>query len=329
MTGKIISHYRVLEKLGEGGMGTVYKGEDLKLKRPVALKFLLPSFAANDSAKARFLREAQAAATLEHPNICPVYGMEDEDGVLCIVMALVDGSSFQAKMRAGMPLADALKYTIEIGEGLRYAHDHGVIHRDIKAANILLSLDGVARITDFGLALLENRSRLTQRGTLLGTINVMAPEQVMAADADRRTDIWALGVLLYELLTGRQPFVRADSDQTMHAILHERAPEVTSVVPGLPADLSWILDKTLSKSRSERYQYVDDLVTDLRAVVSRLSLEQQAMVVGASGQASQEVTKTIAPKPPLIRPGGVGWPLTIATVLLFVAIVYFLVRMTH
>jgi serine/threonine-protein kinase len=252
--------------------------------------------------------------------------MEEEGDLVCIVMGLVEGPSFSRKLRAGMPLQEALKHAIEIGEGLRCAHDHGIIHRDIKASNILISRENVAKITDFGLALQENRSRLTERGTLMGTINVMAPEQVMAEDADRRTDIWAFGVLLYEVLTGRQPFERGSYEATMRAILHERPTEVTRLQPGLPEDLCWILDKTLSKSRSERYQHVDDLVADLRSVAGRLAPEQHALMVGKS-QLTELPTQTVHPPDSKTVRSGLGWPLAAAALVIFAAVVYFLVRM--
>lgn len=188
------SHYRLHDKLGQGGMGEVYRAEDTRLRRAVALKFITAS-ASERSARARFLREAQAAAGLDHPNICPVYGFEEADGLPFIVMALIDGTSLARRMGDRITLGAALDWMIGIGEGLKYAHEHGVIHRDIKAGNVLLTNSGTPRITDFGLAIIEDRSRLTAPGSVMGTVQCMAPEQLVGEDADRRTDIWAAGVL--------------------------------------------------------------------------------------------------------------------------------------
>jgi serine/threonine protein kinase len=283
--GATISHYRVLEKVGEGGMGTVWKAEDVHLQRTVALKFL---HAADDVP--RLLREAQAAASLSHPNICTVYevdpergflamdhGLEEHEGRVFIVMAFVEGESLDRRIRAGLRLGEALDIGIQMGEGLKAAHERGIVHRDVKSANVLVTAEGVATITDFGLALVRDRSRLTMPGTVMGTMTTMAPEQLRAEDADARTDVWALGVVLYEMCTGRLPFAHKDVVGLTRAIFEENAPRPTLICPSLPADLDEVVGKALAKAREDRYQHVDDLVADLRALRRRLTAEQEAL----------------------------------------------------
>jgi serine/threonine protein kinase len=282
VTGQTIAHYRILEKLGEGGMGVVYKAEDLKLRRIVALKFLSDKSLADPIAKARFLREAQSAGCLDHPNICHVYDLEESGEKMFIVMAYVEGRSLTHRLGEGITLGQALELAIQVGEGLKAAHSRGIIHRDVKPANILVGRDEVARITDFGLARIEQRSRITKPGTFMGTVSAMAPEQIRAEDADARTDIWAFGVMLYEICTGRRPFQRATHEASMQAILREDPVRPCAANPKLPPDLDWILGKALAKLPGERYQHIDDLVADLRALRRGLSAEQQGCPVGAA-----------------------------------------------
>jgi eukaryotic-like serine/threonine-protein kinase len=324
LTGRTVLHYRILSKLGEGGMGTVYKAEDQRLRRTVALKFLSPAVFSDPTSRSRFIREAQAAAGLDHPNICTVYGMEEAEGLSFIVMACVDGPSLAQTMAEGMALVQSLDCAIAIGEGLQCAHSHGVVHRDVKAANIIRSPQGVPRITDFGLARLENRSRLTTPGTVMGTITAMAPEQLMAEDADRRTDIWAFGVLLYEMLTGRKPFDRPSAQATMQAILHETPPSPHAVDSRLPREFKWVFEKALAKGRSERYQYIDDLVTDLRAIRRRLTPEQEAVTVCRDQQADV-ATVTVSPQASPEPTWGLGWPILAAIGAVLIAVVTLLV----
>ncbi|MCG8605933.1 serine/threonine protein kinase, partial [bacterium] len=211
MIGKQILHYKILEKLGEGGMGVVYKAEDTKLKRTVALKFLPLKTIAGDEEKSRFEHEAQAAAALDHPNICTVYEINEADGQMFIAMAYVEGQSLQDSVGAqnSVPLRveQVLEYATQIAEGLQAAHEKGIVHRDIKPANILTTEKGQVRITDFGLAKLSGRTQLTKEGSSMGTVAYMSPEQSQGAHVDHRTDIWALGAVIYEMITGNQPFV--------------------------------------------------------------------------------------------------------------------------
>jgi serine/threonine protein kinase len=321
MTGETISRYRVMEKLGEGGMGAVYRAEDTLLRRTVALKFLNVSSASEAGARARFLREAQAGAVLDHPNICPVYGYEEASGRSFIVMAHVEGTTLARRMREGVALGQALEWMIGIAEGVLYAHGHGIVHRDLKPGNILVANSGIPRITDFGLAKIEDRSRLTAPGALMGTVECMAPEQLMGEDADRRTDVWALGVLFWQMLSGRSPFARGRAQDTMRAILEQPTPALERA--GLPPELDAMVKKATAKSRAERYQHVDDLAADLRATRRRLTAEQEAMELRAiGGEDASTVSRTAMGR---VFQGGVGRWMTIGGAALFVAIVALLV----
>jgi serine/threonine protein kinase len=208
MIGQTISHYKILEKLGGGGMGVVYKAEDTKLKRLVALKFLPTELTHDEEAKVRFVHEAQAASALDHPNICNIHEIDEtDDGRIFICMAYYEGETLKEKIERGpLPIDQTLDLTLQIAQGLAKAHEHGITHRDIKPANVMITKDGIAKIVDFGLAKLAGQSRLTQTGSTLGTMAYMSPEQARAEVVDHRTDIWALGVVLYEMLTGQLPF---------------------------------------------------------------------------------------------------------------------------
>ncbi len=202
MIGETISHYRIIEKLGEGGMGVVYRAEDLSLDRPVALKFLSLRATWTDEDKARFVHEAKAAAALNHPNICTVYEIGEDRGRAFIAMELVEGEDLRARMRhAPLPLDEALATAADIGRGLDAAHRKGIVHRDIKPANIVVTPARTVKITDFGLARVAGAAQLTRTGTTLGTVAYMSPEQARGEQVDGRTDIWSLGVVLYEMLT--------------------------------------------------------------------------------------------------------------------------------
>ena len=208
MIRRTISHYKILSKLGEGGMGVVYKAQDLKLQRPVALKFLPSSLLGSEEAKARFLREARAAAALQHPNICTVYEIDEADGQTFIAMACLEGDELTKSIEKGpLSMERLLDVAIQVARGLQEAHSKGVVHRDIKPANIMCTTAGQAVLMDFGLAQIAAvASKLTREGTTLGTSAYMSPEQTSGEKIDHRTDIWALGVVLYEMATGQVPF---------------------------------------------------------------------------------------------------------------------------
>ncbi len=215
MIGQTISHYKILEKLGEGGMGIVYMAEDTKLDRLVALKFLPRHLSQSEEEKQRFIHEAKAASALDHNNICTVYEIGETkpatgkpgDGQMYIAMAYSEGESLKEKIERGpMAIEEAIDIATQISRGLTKAHSKKIVHRDIKPANLLITEDDTVKIVDFGLAKLAGRTMLTKEGTTLGTAAYMSPEQTQGADVDHRTDIWALGVVLYEMITGKQPF---------------------------------------------------------------------------------------------------------------------------
>ncbi len=267
MIGKTISHYKILEKLGEGGMGAVYKAEDTKLKRTVALKFLSSQSLGTPDEKTRFVHEAQAAAALDHPNICAVHEIDEVEGQTFIAMAYIEGKSLGEKISSGpLKLGEALDIAIEVAQGLQEAHEKGVVHRDIKSGNIMVTEKGRAKITDFGLAKLPGSTKVTKTGTTVGTLAYMSPEQARAEGVDHRTDIWSLGVVVYEMLTGQLPF-QGDREQVMtYHIVNENPEPITGLRTGVPLELERIVSKCLAKKSSDRYQHADELVVDLRNV---------------------------------------------------------------
>ena len=272
MIGETISHYKILEKLGGGGMGVVYKAQDLKLERFVALKFLPPSFSLDDESKKRFIHEAKAASALEHNNICNIHEIDEtDDGQLFIAMAYYEGETLKKKIERGpIRIEEAIEITLQTAVGLSKAHEKGIIHRDIKSANIFITNDDVVKILDFGLAKVTGQTQLTQMGTTLGTIAYLSPEQARGEKVDHRTDIWSLGVLLYEMITGRAPFKGEYEQAVLYSIMNEKPEPLTALRTGVPLDLEQIVNKTLAKSPSDRYQHVDDLLVDLKHIYNTL-----------------------------------------------------------
>ena len=272
MIGQTISHYRITEKLGEGGMGVVYRAEDTRLRRVVALKFLAANALGDEDQKARFLREAQSAALLDHPNIAAVHDIGEAEGRTFMAIAFVDGPELAAKIKERpLKLDEALDVAIQICEGLKEAHEKGVTHRDIKPANIMLTQKGRVKVTDFGLAHLAGRSKLTKSGTSLGTPAYMSPEQALGDPTDRRSDIWGVGVVLYEMIAGKIPFAHEHEQAIMYSIINEKQEPLTAMRTGLPTELDRVIGKALAKKPEERYQHVDDMRVDLCALQKKMS----------------------------------------------------------
>lgn len=274
MIGKTISHYKVLEKLGAGGMGVVYKAKDTKLKRTVVLKFLPPELTRDEKAKNRFIHEAQAASALEHTNICNIHEInETEDGQLFIVMACYEGQTLKEKIEKGaLKIEKAVDIAIQICQGLTKAHEKGIVHRDIKPSNIFIDKEGVVKILDFGLVKLVGRTQLTKTGSTLGTVAYMSPEQAGGDEIDHRTDIWSLGIVLYEMIAGQTPFASDYDQAVIHSILNEEPDPLISARSGIPAELQEILNKALEKRKENRYQSVDRMLIDLKSLKNSTGL---------------------------------------------------------
>lgn len=272
MIGKTISHYKILEELGRGGMGVVYKAEDTKLRRTVALKFLTPQALGTEDEKARFIHEAQAAAALNHPNICTIHEIDEEGGQSFIAMEYIEGRNLKEIIASGpMKLEEARRIAMQIAGGLHAAHQRQIVHRDIKPANIMITGEGRVKIMDFGLAKSPGRTQLTREGTTLGTVAYMSPEQGRGEAVDSRTDIWSLGVMLYEMVTGQAPF-RGDYEQAViYSIMNEDPEPVTALRTGVPVELERIAHKAMAKKVSDRYQHADELIVDLRSLSAEIT----------------------------------------------------------
>jgi len=273
MIGKTISHYKILEKLGSGGMGDVYKAEDTKLKRTVALKFLPPELTRDEKARQRFVREARASSSLDHPNIGTIYEIEESENHFFIAMAYYDGENLKERVesrKAGLEVGEALDIACQIARGLTRAHSKEIVHRDVKPANILKTKDGQVKIIDFGLAKLKGHTRITKTGTTMGTVAYMSPEQAQGVTADHRGDIWSLGVMLYEMLAGQLPFKGEHEQTIMYLIMNEEPEFITKTRKDVPLQLEKILQKALAKNPDKRYQKMEEMLNDLNYVVAEL-----------------------------------------------------------
>ena len=282
MIGEVVTHYRILEKLGEGGMGVVYRAEDTRLGRQVAIKFLSTRLASDPLALDRFQREARAASSLNHPHICAVYDVGRRDDLPFLVMELLDGVTLRRKIHGTpMPLDLMLDLAAQMADALDAAHSLGIIHRDIKSANVFVTDRGQAKVLDFGLAKLtqyhtggidpfsdtrmaDSSPPSTATGQTLGTLSSMSPEQARGDDLDARTDLFSFGVVLYEMATGREPFTGRTTALVFDAILRSDPVPPSEVMPYLPAELDHIILKALEKDRTVRYQTAAELRADLK-----------------------------------------------------------------
>lgn len=270
MIGRIVSHYQILEEIGAGGMGIVYKAQDTKLKRTVALKFLPPELARDETAKKRLLQEAQAVSTLQHHNICTVHEIDEtDDGRLFICMDYYEGETLKDRLARGpLSVEEAIDITVQIARGLENAHRRGIVHRDVKPANVMVTTDGVAKILDFGLAKLAGQANVTRTGSTVGTVAYMSPEQVRGEELDARSDIFSLGVTFYELLTATTPFAAEYEPAIMHKILNVAPPSLRNSGVKHAARIEQAIGKMLAKEATERFSAAREVIEELSRVLA-------------------------------------------------------------
>ena len=275
MIGETILHYKIIEKLGEGGMGVVYKAQNTKLDRLVALKFLPAHALSNSEDKERFIREAKAAASLNHQNIAHIYEIgesnESESGKqMFIAMEYIEGKTLEevihSKGGSPLPLKTAINYSIQIADGLQAAHEKGIVHRDIKSANIMVNEKDQIKIMDFGLAKFAGGTKVTKLGTTMGTAAYMSPEQATGEKVDHRTDIWSLGVVMYEMICGQLPFKNDYEQALLYAIMNEEPEPLTAKRTGIPISIDGVISKALAKDPAMRYQHIDEIPADLKTI---------------------------------------------------------------
>jgi len=337
MIGQTISHYKIIEKLGEGGMGIVYKAQDTKLDRTVALKFLPSHLASSEQDKARFVQEAKAASALNHPNVCTIHAIEEHEGQLFIAMEFVDGQTLREK-RGSISFKQAIDLGIQIADGLAAAHDSGIVHRDIKPENIMVRKDGICQIMDFGLAKLRSASskinRLTKEGSTVGTAGYMSPEQVQGQDVDHRSDIFSYGVLLHELLTGQLPFKGVHETAVAYEIVNVDAPPMSSIKPEIDPSLDAIVLDCLEKDVNERSQSMKQISVDLKKY-KRESSRQRASRVSSVRNIPSVAERQIAKEPALTveatkqRSGIIPWVLIALLGISIIALLVVCLRKTN
>jgi serine/threonine protein kinase/tetratricopeptide (TPR) repeat protein len=312
MIGKIISHYKIIEKIGSGGMGVVYKAQDLKLDRFVAIKFLPPSFSSDEEAKQRFIHEAKAASTLQHNNICTIHEIDEtDDEQLFICMDYYEGETLKEKIKdEKLKIKEILDYATQIAQGLASAHEKGIIHRDINPANILITDRNEVIILDFGLAKSNAYTKITKMDSTKGTIAYLSPEQAKGKDATHQSDIWALGVMMYEMLTGHLPF-KGEYDQVLiYSILDKEPEKITSLNPDIPVELTYIMSRALEKDLDSRYQNIEEMLIDL------LSFKKNSTISSDTESVIQRKEKRKRLKTAIIS----------GTIILFAAVMFYLIR---
>jgi serine/threonine protein kinase/tetratricopeptide (TPR) repeat protein len=296
LVGQTISHYKILEKLGEGGMGVVYKAEDTKLDRYVALKFLPTHVSQSDQEKSRFFQEAKSASALNHPNVCTIYGIDEFENQQFIEMELVDGVTLRGKIAESklLNIKQVVEYGVQIAEALQEAHSKGIIHRDIKSENIMVNSKNQIKVMDFGLAKLKGSLNLTRTSSTIGTLAYMSPEQIQGIEADMRSDIFSYGVVLFEMTTGKMPFQGEHEAAIMYSIVNEELEDASKYREDIPLELLHILKKTLEKDPEDRYQSMAEIIVDLR----RLKKESTRVVRTQEFQRSkQNRSNILSPTP--------------------------------
>ena len=292
MVGKIISNYRILSRLGEGGMGVVYKAEDTKLDRLVALKFLPSHLTDDETALNRLLKEAKSASKINHQNVCTIYDIKEYENTQYIVMEYVEGQTLKNKIKASIspPLKvvnpaqcggdlggclsrnESIDYSIQICNALKSAHDKDIIHRDIKSENIMINTNNVIKVMDFGIAWIKDEARFTKTSTTAGTTAYMAPEQIKGEETDHRVDIWAFGVVLFEMLTGKFPFKGEYKAAISYSIVNTEPESLNIFRADLPVEIEQIVNKALEKDRNNRYQDIGEILEDLKEMVQMFGL---------------------------------------------------------
>ncbi len=309
MIGQMVSHYTILEKLGEGGMGVVYRAHDTTLERDVALKFLPGDVSASEEERSRFIHEAKAASALDHSNICSIYEVgETLDKQLFIAMGYYEGESLTRKIQKGrLKVEEAVNIAMQVAEGLQAAHEKGIVHRDIKSGNILVTPRGQVKILDFGLAHKSGLSKLTRTGTTVGTASYMSPEQAMGDKVDLRCDLWSLGIVLYEMVTGKLPFRGEHEAAILYSVVHEQPQPIEASISDASPELIHIIGRALEKNPAERYKTAEDMLIDLKRLRKETSRTGFAPVGGVRRKASPVRTKIMMIAGAIMLLGAAGY----------------------
>jgi eukaryotic-like serine/threonine-protein kinase len=297
--GETISHYKIIEKLGQGGMGVVYKAQDTKLDRLVALKFLPHHLTGSDAEQARFIQEARAASALNHPNVCGIHAIGEHKGQVFIDMEFVEGKTLKRMIEDGeLRIENCIQFAVQIGEALQEAHSRGIVHRDIKAENIMVNARNQIKVMDFGLAKLKGSLKLTRTSSTVGTLAYMAPEQIQGGEVDARSDIFSFGIVLYEMLTSQTPFQGEHEAAVMYSIVNAVPALPSSIRPSIPQEVDQIVQRLLEKDPEDRYQHADHVVSDLRRILKRtgrVSRSAMPAVPAPSGVQSDYATDSTVP----------------------------------